>query len=172
MLLMMYYLFRRFTSWLLRLGSAMGSITFGTSYLAHSGSFLQELLPVFSLLGFGFCELWERALRNQVQLLMQVQWYLLNFIKFKKIGAGRCQNQAVCTGKHVQRAQMKKTKEETTEQAKTLENTRATIEILQTPSAETVDLYLLRGSYGYLTPWAILIRHMVCCKRNPTDCTS
>lgn len=59
----------------------MGSITFGTSYLVHSGSFLQELLPVFSLLGFGFCELWERALRNQAQLLIQVQWYLLNIKK-------------------------------------------------------------------------------------------
>lgn len=128
----------------------MGPITFGTTYLVHCGSFLQKLLPVFSLLVFLLCELWERALRNRVQLLMQVQWYLLNIIKFKRIGAGRCQNQAVGYGQTCPKGTDEKTKgrdrvQETTKQAKTLDR----IEILQTHSAETVDLYLFQGTYGY-----------------------
>lgn len=85
-------------------------------------------------------------LRNQVQLLIQVQRYLLNSIKCKRIGGGRCQNQAVCYGQTCPQGTDEKTKDraqETTEQAKTLENTRATTEILQTHAAETVDLYLL-----------------------------
>lgn len=39
--------------------------------------------------------------------------------------------------------------QETTEQAKTLENTRATIETLKTHSTETLNPYLFQGSCGY-----------------------